>query len=241
MKPILNKIKVIAINIGVNDSIKLVNETKNEFGLTMPIAIDTSGDLAQAFNLIGTPFHVLIDKKGNIIHTGFDASSELDKKIEFLSTNNSTNQKEVSLQSNETIKSPPQFNDLQKKDTILFFVATWCDWYLKESRPDISTRCINAQNTINTLYKKFPEYNWVGVVSRLWTGDEELKKYSEKYNISHPLAIDISNELFFKYKVKNFPTLIVLNNGKQVLRINEFNDIEYLANKLKQYKQGARE
>ncbi len=229
------KIKVIAINLGVNDSIKLVKETQKEFGLTMPIAIDTSGALAQAFGLIGTPYHILIDKQGTIIHKGFEVSSKLDNKLASLSKNKFMKQLELPTKTAGINKLSTILNNIKDDNTILFFVATWCDWYLKDSRPDSSKQCITAQNTVNKLYKQFPDYNWVGVVSRLWTGEKELVKYTNKYNISHPLAIDTSNEVFYKYDVKQFPTLIILKNDKVVLRLTDFNNITKLTVELKYY------
>ncbi|VAX01705.1 hypothetical protein MNBD_GAMMA22-2095 [hydrothermal vent metagenome] len=229
------QLKVIAINLGVNDSQQLVKDTKNEFGLSMSIAIDTSGALAQAFGIIGTPFHILIDKKANIIHKGFDVSTELDNKLKIVSKN-----KSVKL-NNESHKTPKVkqvttiLNNIETDNTVLFFVATWCDWYLKESRPAISKQCVNAQKAINILYRKFPNYNWIGVVSRLWTGENELNKYIKKYTIKHPVAIDTENKVFYQYGVKNFPTLIVLHQGKEVLRLTNFNKRKDLITELKQY------
>jgi len=229
-----HKIKVIAVNLGINDSVNLINATKNEFALTMPIAIDTSGKLAQAFNLIGTPYHVLIDKRGNIVHTGFETSKSLDKKIHLVAENKPTALFDISLTSSSDAKSQRIIKHLGKKPTVLFFVATWCDWYLKESRTAMSQQCVTAQNSINTLYPQFPQLNWVGIASRLWTGEKELAEYKKKYNIIHPIAIDTSNNAFFNYQVKKFPTLIIVNNGKEVLRINEFNNQKQLSEKLKQ-------
>ncbi|MFV1985402.1 MAG: redoxin domain-containing protein [Thiohalomonadales bacterium] len=229
------KIKVIAVNLGVNDSVKQVHDTKDEFGLTMPIAIDTSGKLAQAFNLVGTPYHVLIDKKGNIVHTGFEASKALDKKIQLVITNKPITLPDISLSPSSDSKSQRVIKHIDKKPTVLFFVATWCDWYLKESRTAMSKQCVTAQNSINALYPQFPQFNWVGIASRLWTGEKELEEYKKKYNIIHPIEIDTTNNAFFNYRVKKFPTLILVNNGKEVLRINEFNNQKQLSEKLKQF------
>ena len=227
------KIKIIAINLGINDSIKLVKETKNEFGLTMPIAIDTSGKLAQAFNLVGTPYHVLIDKNGAIVHKGFKASKELDKKIQLLTAKKPSDLPDISVPSDSN--TPIEIKSNAHKITALFFTATWCDWYLKDSRPAMSKNCIAAQHIINTLYQKFPEYNWVGITSRLWTGEKELNKYKKKYNIIHPIAIDTSNDAFFTYKVKKFPTLILIKNGKELTRIVEFDNQEKFIRNFKLY------
>ncbi len=227
------KIKIIAVNLDVNDDMDSVKKIMDEFNLTMPVALDSSGELAQAFNMIGTPYHVLIDKNGNVVHKGHDASEALDRKIELLLTNDLATFTDISLShnSNEKLK----ISDNSKKVTALFFVATWCDWYLKDTRPTMSVNCITAQNSVNTLYRKFPQYNWVGVASRLWTGEKELDEYKEKYRVLHPIAIDTSNGVFFRYGVKDFPTLILVENGKEILRVKKFNNLNQLSGELKQY------
>lgn len=220
------QMQVIAVNLGVNDSLKAIENTKNEFGLTMPMVIDSNGQMAQAFNLIGTPYHILIDIQGNIVHTGHEASKELDTKIQAVTAIKSTNLPSVAVSSTSGSyeKLPSILKENSNKDTVLFFVATWCDWYLKDPRPAMSQQCIRAQHSINSLYKKYPQYNWIGIASRLWTGDKELAEYKEKYNIEHTLVIDTSNETFLQYGVKNFPTLLFIKNGKELYRLSEFND-----------------
>lgn len=224
------KIKIIAINLGVNDDLNSVKATKKEFKLTMPIAIDTSGELAQSFNLIGTPYHILIGKEGNIVHKGHKASKALDKKIQLLAASKAKNLPGVTLIS--TADSSIEIKNNTKKVTALFFVATWCDWYLKKSRPSMSKNCIDGQNLINKLTIKFPQIQWNGVASRLWTGEKELKKYKKKFAIPYPLTIDTSNAVFLKYKVKSYPTLILVKNGIEVARVEKFDNQKKLTDKL---------
>lgn len=227
------RIKIIAVNLDVNDNIDSIKKIIDEFNLTMPVALDSSGELAQAFNMIGTPYHVLIDKSGNIVHKGHKASKLLDSKIELLLTNGLTDLPNIRLSDNSSEKL--EIGDNSEKITALFFVATWCDWYLKNTRPAMSENCIIAQNSVNALYRKFPQYNWVGVVTRLWTGKKELDKYKEKYNISHPIDIDTSNGVFLRYGVKDFPTLILVKSGNELLRVNKFDNFGQLSEKLERY------
>src|SRR5690554_2900313 len=76
-----DEIVVIGINLGINDDADAVQKTIEEFGLTMPMAIDKSGDLAQKFRLIGTPYHLLFDKDMNLVHQGHEADESLDNKL----------------------------------------------------------------------------------------------------------------------------------------------------------------
>jgi len=225
-----DKIKVIAINLGVNDDLQHVKATVKEFSLTMSTTVDSTGKLAQSVNLIGTPYHVLIDTKGNIIHKGFEASSKLDSTIQSLISEKAMTVATV----DEPVKNNQDLNIITKNKTnALFFVSTWCEWYLKESRPSMSENCVTAQKTVNDLYKKFPALNWHGIVSRLWTGDKELNTYKEKFNVSHSLKIDVSNKTFFNYKVNTFPTLIIVKNGIELARINHFTNKKELEGKIR--------
>ncbi|TMO01666.1 TlpA disulfide reductase family protein [Pseudoalteromonas sp. S558] len=173
-----DKIEIIAINLGINDDLEAVNNTIKEFNLTMPVAIDNSGDLAKKFRLVGTPYHLIFDENMNLIHQGNEADQPLDNKLSLLSQQKYS----VAIDSNILIENEPDIsiNTDDGKIHILFFTATWCDWYLKDSRPlqpNVSDACTIAQKNVNQLYYMHPKYSWFGIVSRLWTGDKDLLEY----------------------------------------------------------------
>jgi len=221
---------VIAINLGVNDDLAAVRETQKEFNLTMPMAIDTTGDLAQGFRLLGTPYHLLFDKQMNLVHIGHQADSVLDNKIALIN-----NDQPLDLLADKAITETEiaLFLNLDDSKThALFFSATWCDWYLKSSRPLVSQQCIRAQQVVNKLAIKSEKIQWQGVISRLWTGAKELKSYVNKYSITYPIAIDASNELFHQYTIKDLPSLVVVKNGKVLYETSNFSNTETLAAQL---------
>jgi len=228
-----DKIKVLSINIDISDSYEAVQNSIKEFGLTMPIAIDTNGELTQAFKMIGTPYHLLFDKNMNLIHRGHEADKSLDNKISLLSQTKAVDFLESSILSNADSDSDIKLDFNNKNTSALFFTSTWCDWYLKDSRPKISKNCINAQNSINELHKMFPDIKWTGVVSRLWADKKELSSYTKKYSIKYPQFIDTSNNVFYDYKVKDLPTLIILKGNKVVLRIVDFSNKKKLSDTLR--------
>jgi thiol-disulfide isomerase/thioredoxin len=228
-----DKIEVVTVNLGINDSLEEIKVIQKEFSLTAPIAIDNSGKLSQAFNMIGTPYHVLIDMKGNIIFKGNEASSQLDRTIKLLSASKASSLPKLSIE--KTIAQSALVDVHEKKLTALFFTSTWCDWYLEESRPAISKNCIEGQKQANILYKDHPELNWIGIASRLWTGDKELKEYKNKYKIEYSLFIDISDQEFIKYKVKKFPSLILLQEGEEVFRTSNFSDSNKISSVIKNF------
>ncbi len=227
-----DSIKIVAVNIGINENMEAIKSTIQEFGLTLPIAIDSSGKLSKAFNMIGTPYHILIDKSGNVVHHGHKASEELDLKLTQLSDQKMTNLPRAPLQ--QTTTQPLDLGRHTNKISALFFLSTWCDWYLKDSRPTMSANCANAQKLVNTLYVDNPQLHWRGIVSRLWTEDKELDAYKEKYQIKHPLSIDTSGDAFLEHSIKSLPTLILTKDGREIFRATDFSDPVKLTDNVKQ-------
>ncbi len=224
-----DKIKVIAINIGINESLAEINKVKKHYNLTMDMAIDESGDIAQAFNFIGTPYHLLFDKNLNLVHKGHQANQTLDQKLALVSNLKSMQLLDSQLLDNNLANIKINF----EKDQLyaLFFSATWCDWYLKESRSRDAKNCILGQTHINTLALKYPEVNWHTLVSRLWTDKNHLNEYKEKYQLNHSIAIDESNQFFYQYKINNLPSLVLIKNDKMV-KITDFENIDHIANNI---------
>jgi thiol-disulfide isomerase/thioredoxin len=112
--------------------------------------------------------------------------------------------------------------------TALFFTATWCDWYLAESRPSLSKNCVAGQQQINELFQKANHVNWLGVISHLWTGEKEMDEYREKYQIPYFMMVDSQDQEFVRFNVKDYPTLILLKDGKEIYRTSDFSEPEFL-------------
>ena len=227
-----DNLQVIAINLGINDHLAAVRKIQQEFSLSMPMSIDKNGDLAKAFRLLGTPYHLLLDKQMNLVHIGHRADSLLDNKIALISQD-----KPLDLLADGIISETAEattFNLDDNKSHVLFFTATWCDWYLENSRPAVSKQCIDAQRTVNHLTQEFENIAWQGIISRLWTGQPELTRYVKKYQIKHPIVIDASNNLFHQYQVKDLPTLVMLKNGEILFKTSDFSDSKLIEKKLSQ-------
>lgn len=222
-----NELEVIAINLGVNDDLAAVLQTQKEFNLTMPMAIDKSGDLAQAFRLLGTPYHLLFDQQMNLVHIGHESDEVLDNKIALITQNSPLDRLNENILLNDQKLEKLAIDNTSTY--ALFFTATWCDWYFKDSRPLISQQCSTGQKNINQLSKEFTKLNWQGVISRLWTGSTELDNYTEKYNITYPLLLDATNEAFHQYQIKQLPTLIIIKNGEVVFKTSDLLNIENLS------------
>lgn len=205
-------IEVIAVNIEINETKEAIEKVKSKFGLTMPIGLDENGSLAKSLNFIGTPFHVLIDQSGNVVHKGHAANKKLDKAISKLASGKLAPLNEHAA--NEGTSAINTDNTTQ----ILFFTATWCDWYLQDTRPAMSQACVDAQTQVSELAKQYPKIEFKTVVSHLWTGEEEIEKYRHKYQVSHPTVLDKNGDTFFDFGIKHFPTFVVISNGDEIHR-----------------------
>jgi peroxiredoxin len=139
--------------------------------------------------------------------------------MRILASDNKSDLPQVSLVDEEGNLS--SFNDGIKDNTVLLFTATWCDWYLADTRPQMSQACIEGQKSFSQLYAKHPKLSFQGIVSHLWTESKELKNYAQKYGIEHPFSIDESGDTFFAYGVRQFPTMIILKEGEEVYRTSE--------------------
>lgn len=217
-----DKIKVISINIAINDELADVKEVMAKYHLTMPTVMDVSGDLAKAFQFKATPYHLLFDKNLNLLHLGHQANETLDNKIDLVSQQKNIEKLNINTLPDENSHNNIKLDLAGPKLKALFFSATWCDWYFKESRESYSTNCISAQQQVNKLAEQYPNIIWQGVISRLWTGEDELNNYQKRYSLQYPVDIDQSNQWFYNFKVKKLPTLIIIQDKKQLLRITDF-------------------
>lgn len=218
------EIAIVSVNLGVNETPQAISNVLEKYSLTAPTVIDSTGKLAQGLGLVGTPYHVLLDMEGNIVFKGHDASKQLDKTIRLLAASKSPNLPVVSI--DHQLKKTALKTD--HAVTALFFTATWCDWYLAESRPSLSKNCIAGQQQVNELFQKANHVNWIGIISHLWTGEKEMEEYREKYNIPYFMMVDSQDQEFVRFNVKDYPTLILLNEGKEVYRTSDFSEPESL-------------
>ncbi len=228
-------LQVIAINLGLNDTAKDVAKVKQEFSLTMKMATDSKGDLAKAFNLIGTPYHLLFDRQMNLVHIGHKANKVLDNKLALI-----TQDKPLALLASNTLSTDTAALKLVKDDgyQAIFFSATWCDWYLESVRPEVAKQCVLAMSAINDLSRQFDVIVWQGLVSRLWTGSAELAAFTKKYQQNYVVKIDENNDYFHHFQVMDIPSLLIVKDGKEIYRFTDFSDKGKIAEQLTQLVSG---
>ena len=211
-------IDTIAINIALNDDPTAVAAVKKQFNLTMPIMSDHTAKVAQHYQFIGTPFHVLLDKTGKVIFQGHEADKALDNTQRLLSHDGVVAKPRLLDEGNKQAATALVIPEFGLK--AILYTATWCDWYLADTRPKMATNCAAAQKQINRLTNQGIDTE--ARVSQLWTDQAAVDEYIEKFKVIHPVYIDHGNDLFIDNKISSVPTLVIYKNGHMVNRISDF-------------------
>jgi len=101
------------------------------------------------------------------------------------------------------------------RDTVLMFVSPWCESYLEKSRPQRAQACRSAREQSERLARE-GRWRWVGIASGLWSSEAELAAYAKDSNVSIPLSLDETGDLFRRFGVTEVPTLIVVGADGRV-------------------------
>lgn len=81
------KIDVIAVNFGFNDTVELIKKFQHDFKLTTPIGYQPSGQVSKTFDVKIIPYSILINRSGEIVHSGFGIKGVENKIIELIGEN----------------------------------------------------------------------------------------------------------------------------------------------------------
>ncbi|UTV27416.1 TlpA family protein disulfide reductase [Photobacterium atrarenae] len=74
-------IEVLSVNIGLNDSVANIEQFYQQHGYQLPTVFDRNGELSRKYQVVGTPYQVLIDKQGKIAYQTFLATDQLDDLV----------------------------------------------------------------------------------------------------------------------------------------------------------------
>jgi peroxiredoxin len=239
-------IAFFSVNAGFNDTFPEVREFNEEYDLRMPSVVDRSGEIGQAFDLIATPYHVLIDGSGRIVHVGHAADATVDRLLARLATerhDDTAPQVSYAGTADSDAETPaPKAGDLAPPFSIetlsgsmfsvdsdtgtsepvhLLFFTAWCESYLAGEGEDrlAANACADTRRTINAAFESAGEPpRVIGIASRMWTGPREILEYRDAHDVSYPIALDQTNEIFILYGVRAFPTLITISDGRITAR-----------------------
>jgi quercetin dioxygenase-like cupin family protein/peroxiredoxin len=227
---------VIAVNIGVSDSLEKVIKVRKEFALTMPIVID-DGSLAAAFNLRVTPQHIVIGRSGRIEYVGHLADDRLNAALvaarvsrpepaRFVKVADVKNMRQLKVGGtlpdlDATTLDGGNFRVLDPSDrrpTVLVFFMASCESYLATRRPATAEACRQVREQVERLAGSTPNVRWLGIASGVWATEDELKGYRDRYRTPIPLTLDESGVLFHSFHVRTIPTLVIADSHGVIVR-----------------------
>ncbi len=163
---------------------------------------------------------MLINAQGEVIYTTYKDDAQLAEQLAKLASNAKT-----TTASTQATSATP--NTVFPKGTgVVYFSATWCDWYMKDIHPEMSSNCINALQLVDKLYRTKPQMQLMAYVTYLWTEQTDLADHIKKFAIPYPVTIDEKNQQFRQLKANEYPTLIVMKDGKEIARFTDFDNTE---------------
>jgi thiol-disulfide isomerase/thioredoxin len=235
---------VIAIDVGFNDSVDAVRAYRKKLGITMPIVFD-DGSLGTAFHLRVTPTHVVIGRDGRILYVGHLADKELDAALVAARASVPAPVLPAGRATAAAKDSPPPADsrpvqigdllpdrslrtldgrrfDLLRADrpqqlTILVFLSPWCESYLAASRPQAAASCRSVRAQFTDLAAD-PRVRWLGIASGLWANSADLRKYRAENEVTIPLTLDASGDVFRSFRVNDVPTVLIADARGRVVR-----------------------
>lgn len=226
-----DKVNFVAVNININEKRQEISKVQQRFKLSMPIYLDQQGQLALALGLVGTPYSVLLNQKGEKLYSSHESDAALDGFISRLAQGQQL-PAETATSDMTAAAQQKLLANYQTGEQLVFFTATWCDWYLAESRPEMAKQCKDAQAGLNQLAALLPQKNWSGVVNHLWTDDKALTEFNTLYQMKVPFQIDSYGVLFQHFNVRSIPVLLKIKDGKKVAEISDFSNPQQVAKQL---------
>ena len=230
---------VIAVNTGFNDPVDAVKRYRKELKLTMPIVVD-DGTLANRFHLRVTPTHIIIGRDGRIQYVGHLADAAVDEALVAARAGVSTSSVGATTSQSASAPKAISVGDLlparaintlsgrpmhlrktrDKQITAILFFSPWCESYLATSRPEVAADCRSIREQVTALAIR-SDIRWLGIASGLWANKEDLRKTQSDYQISIPITLDESGELYREFQVNSVPTMIFADSkGRVVCRLD---------------------
>lgn len=231
-----DRIAFVAVDLGLNDSLEAVRKFRTTYPMTMPIAFDDDGHLAEAFHVSVTPQHILIDRAGVVRYVGHAANAALDQAVEaLLSEQAAPGEAPVAAappaDANAPLPdlaavdgAPVSFASLAGAPFALSFVSDWCGSYLAEdrpeNRPEMAKACVAHDTAAQALRAKHPALRWLVIDSPVWTDEASVRDYQKTYAVTAPIAIDKDSAWFRRFGVRAVSTTIFFDAaGKEVARV----------------------
>jgi len=221
---------MFAVDVAIDDPIENVRTFVAQKHLTMPIAVDNDGSVAEQFHLNVTPQHVLIDRNGIVRYVGHAVTPELESALAaILGAGSEPTPVAAAITPPVTTPLPPlaldngtklDFLSRPKQPIALTFATLFCDSYIAESRPEIGKTCAAHARAIEEAHRAHPELTWITVAFPVWTSADDIAEYRKRLGATLPIGIDRGNLWFHKFGVRDtYTTLVIDSSGTELGRV----------------------
>jgi peroxiredoxin len=226
-----DKLAIFAVDVAIDDPIENVRKFVVDKHLTMPVAVDKDGSVAEQFHLNVTPQHVLIDRSGVVRYVGHAVTPELERAITAILEPGASG---APVAAAAPAPAAPgalpalaldngkafDFATRPKQPIALTFATLFCDSYIAESRPEIGKTCAAHAHAIEEAHKAHPELTWITVAFPVWTSTEDIADYRKRLGATLPIGIDHGNLWFHKFGVRDtYTTLLFDASGAELGRV----------------------
>lgn len=224
------RVRFVAVNVAVSDPRDRVEATVDEYGLSMPVAYDESGNLWDRYGIVGTPAYVLLGSDGTVLHRVYGHADSLESVLDSAIAAQAINNVPAATRSNEHAAGSPPITaididgnrvDLSAADGEVFVgyhFAVWCVSYVRESYPELSRSCRIFDQRIQKLRDAgLSGVRLVGFISAYSTDESSAAKYRDKRRIDEPLIFDNTGAYSASFGARDFPHITVIAQGGKTI------------------------
>jgi peroxiredoxin len=240
-----DQMTVIAVDAGIGDDIGKVKAFVQDFDLHMPVAID-DGRLGAWIGMRATPVHLVIGRDGRVMFAGHQDGPMLDAAIQQALASEAspvgaatTRLADLAVLRAGDAIPPIALLSSDGTTTILphgpgahlraiYFSATWCESYMKNTQPGEAEKCKNGREQIDKLASD-RRIEWFGVMTQMWTTPKALANYEAKMKPGLPLAVDSSGAAFRTFGVRRFPAVALIDTRGRLARLVEGDPEQFAA------------
>jgi peroxiredoxin len=211
-----DKLAVFAVDVATDDPIENVREFVAAKKLTLPVAVDRDGSIAEQFFLNVTPQHVLIDKAGIVRYVGHAVTPELERALAALvdpaATPAPPPQAAPAVATTLALDNGTTLDLASHRAPIaLTFATLFCDSYIADSRPAIGAACAAHARQVERLHRAHPDLTWVIVAYPVWTGADDVREYRKRLDVTVPIGIDRGNAWYRRFHARDSYTTVLLD------------------------------
>ncbi len=231
-----DRMRIVAVNIGLSDDEASVRAFRTRYGLKMPIVID-DGRLAALFHLGVTPQHVLIGKDVRFSYFGHADNASLHDAIQRVVAGQGTQATaQAAVLGATRVYHVGDLVPALPVDTLaggkvalggarpgriqaVEFLSSWCEWYLAKTRPGTARACARTRVDVEHIAAGNPNVAWIGVAGGPWATAKDLGDYRNNNKISIPLALDKAGALFRAFGIRDIPMIALIDSEGRLVRL----------------------